>query len=109
MSESGAEVQRLLQAVSHFQARTRGAELPKGASEAIEGLQKSLGSPMPGRDTPGAREALKAAPGATGEPMERAAKGTDQPSPGQREAMNVSEEMRAQAKEAAEQILATTK
>jgi hypothetical protein len=58
-----AEVQKLLQAVEHFKARARGAELPKGAQEAVESLFKALGQPMPGRDTPGAREALKLAPG----------------------------------------------
>lgn len=80
------EVQRLMQALEHFQARTRGAELPKGVGEAVGALQKSLGSPMPGRDTPGARQALKLAPGTdgTGAPMREAALGPDGPSPGQR-------------------------
>lgn len=84
-----AEVQKLLQAVEHFKARTRGAELPKGAQEAVDGLTKALGQPMPGRDTPGAREALKLAPGqgtGTGVPMEQAAQGPDAPSPGQQAA-----------------------
>lgn len=101
------EQQRLLQAIEHFNSRTRGAELPKGVAEAVQGLQKALGQPMPGRDTPGAREALKLAPGnATGVPMEQAAKGSDSASPGQREALSVSEEIDAAAQKAAEQIAA---
>jgi hypothetical protein len=85
-------VQRLLQAAEHFKTQTRGAELPEGAQEAVDALQKALGQPMPGRDTPGAREALKLAPGTqgTGAPMKDAAKGPDGPSPGQREAQGVS-------------------
>jgi hypothetical protein len=105
MSE-GAEVQRLLQAVQHFQNRSRGAELPKGAAEAIEGLQKALGQPAPGRDTPGAREALKQAPGnapetGTGTPMKSAAVGNDRPSPGQREAQDIQARIAAAAAEIA--------
>jgi hypothetical protein len=87
-----AEAQKLLQAVEHFKARTRGAELPKGTEEAVAGLQKALGQPMPGRDTPGEREALKAAPG-TGSALRDAAKGPDAPSPGQREAAGLSEQI----------------
>lgn len=90
------EVQRLLQAVEHFKARTRGAELPEGTDKALEGLAKALSTPVPERDTPGGRAALSAAPGTkgTGEHFSRAAKGTDQPSPGQRAAAaNVSGEI----------------
>lgn len=87
---SNAEILRLLQAVEHFKARTRGAELPKGAQEAVDGLSKTLNQPMPDRDTPGSRAAFKASPGApkigTGVPMEQAAKGPDGASPGQRAA-----------------------
>ena len=87
---SNAEILRLLQAVEHFKARTRGAELPEGAQEAIDGLSKTLNQPMPDRDTPGSRAAFKASPGApkigTGVPMEQAAKGPDGASPGQRAA-----------------------
>ena len=80
--------QRLMQAIENFRIRTKGAELPKGTAEALEELQKTLGSPMPGRDTPGARAALKVAPGTrgTGENFSKAAKGVDGPSPGQIEA-----------------------
>lgn len=83
-----AELQRLLQAVEHFQSRTKGAELPKGVSEALQGLQKAAGTPQPTRDTPGAREAMKASGGTrgTGEHFSVAATGPDGPSPGQREA-----------------------
>jgi hypothetical protein len=91
MSE-GHEVQRLLQAVEHFKSRTRGAELPEGVAELVDGLQEKLGQPLPGRDTPGSREALKLAPGTngTGAPLKQAAKGPDGPSPGQRAAQSVS-------------------
>jgi len=103
-----AEAQRLLRAIEHFKARTRGAELPEGTEKALDGLQKTLGQPVPGRDTPGAREALKAAPGnATGVPMEQAAKGPDASTPGQREAQGLSQEIQEAAQKAAEQIAAT--
>lgn len=100
---SDAEAQRLIQAVEHFQARTRGGDLPKGAQEAVDGLLKVFGSGGPARDTPGSREAHKVAPGTdgTGEPMARAAIGRDGPSPGQREARSISQEIQ----EAAESIV----
>jgi hypothetical protein len=106
---SNAEILRLLQAVEHFKARTRGAELPKGAQDALEGLSKTLGQPMPDRDTPGSRAAFKAAPGApmtpgTGVPMEQAAKGPDNASPGQRAAEGAG--LSDQIKEAAEKAVA---
>jgi hypothetical protein len=87
-----AEVQRLLQAVEHFKARTRGAELPKGAEDAITGIEKAFSQPMPGRDSPGEKEALKASTG-TGAALRDAAKGPDTPSPGQREAAAISEQI----------------
>jgi hypothetical protein len=101
------ELQKLLQAVEHFQARTRGAELPKGLPEAIDGLQKAAGQTMPDRDTPGAREALKLAQGTkgTGAALKQSAQGPDAPSPGQREAQSVS----AEIAKAAESIVANQK
>ena len=101
---SGIERERLLQALEHFNNRTKGEEQPEGTKEAIEGLLKALGAPAPGRDTPGAREALKVAPGTdgTGAHFSRAAMGVDGPSPGQKEAQSVS----AQIKEAAAAIAA---
>ncbi len=103
-----AEAQRLLQALEHFSSRTRGAELPDGVSEAVGGLQKALGQPMPGRDTPGAREALSLAPGTgTGVPMEQAAKGPDSASPGQREASSLSAAIDKAAEKAAAEIAAS--
>jgi len=85
MSASSA---RLSQALKHFQERTHGEELPKGTQEAVAELLKTLSGGVPTRDTPGGRAALKVAPGTngTGEPMEKAAKGIDGPSPGQRAA-----------------------
>lgn len=103
----GAETQRLLQAVERFKSRTQGEELPKGAQEAVDGLTKALGAPMPGRDTPGAREAIQAAPGTgTGVPMEQAAKGPDQPSPGQREAQGQGSTVSEDIAKAAAEIVA---
>jgi hypothetical protein len=98
------ETQRLLQAVQNFKTRSKGGELPKGTEEALEALTKALGAPAPGRDTPGARAALKVAPGTTGagEPFPKAARGVDGPSPGQREALSLSQ----QINEAAESIAA---
>lgn len=95
MNPNGLEAQRLLQAVEHFKARTRGGELPKGVEEALGGLSKALGTPMPDRDTPGGMEALKVAPGTrgTGEHYSQAVKGTDGPSPGQQEAKGLSREV----------------
>lgn len=108
MSANGVEAQRLLQAIDHFQARTRGVELPKGTKEALEGVQKALKTPMPDRDTPGGREALKVAPGTrgTGEHFSQAVKGHDGPSPGQREAAGVSREVEEKASELAAKIAA---
>jgi hypothetical protein len=101
-----AEVQRLLQAVELFSARSRGAELPKGVEEAVSGLKEALGQPMPpSADTPGSRAAAKAAPGTTGtgEHFSKAAKGLDSPSPGQRAAKG---ERNTDIEQAAAQILA---
>ena len=91
--------QRLLQAIENYVTRTKGGEQPKGAEEAIAALQKVLGTPAPGRDTPGAREAFKVAPGTrgTGEEMSKAATGIDGPSPGQREAKSVSQQIQEAA------------
>jgi hypothetical protein len=89
-------VQRLLQALENYNTRTKGAEdQPKGVQEAVAALVKALGTPAPGRDTPGQREALKVAPGTvgTGAPMEKAAVGIDGPSPGQREAKSLSQQI----------------
>ena len=98
---SNSQAMRLMQALEFFNSRTRGSELPKGVSEAVQGLQKALGQPAPGADTPGARAALKVAPGTdgTGENYRKAAVGVDGPSPGQKEANGISAEI-AKAAEA---------
>lgn len=95
MSGNGIEAQRLMQAIEHFKARTRGAALPEGVEKALGGLSEALGTPMPDRDTPGGREALKVAPGTrgTGEPFSKAVLGPDGPSPGQRAAKGASQEI----------------
>jgi hypothetical protein len=98
-----AEQHRLLQAIQHFSARTRGAELPKGVPKALEGLQKALGQPMPGHDTPGAKAALKAAPGTGSGPPTGAAKGSKSTPPGQQEA-TVSEAIQRAAEKAVAEI-----
>ena len=87
--------QRLLQAIENFQRRNKGEERNDKVEEAIGALTKLLSAPAPGRDTPGAREALKVAPGTrgAGEDMSRAAVGIDGPSPGQREARSLSQQI----------------
>jgi hypothetical protein len=87
--------QRLLQALANYQRGTKGGEVPKGVEEAIKGLQGALSEPAPSRDTPGMRAALSVAPGTkgTGEPISKAAKGVDGPSPGQTEAKSVSQQI----------------
>lgn len=102
------EVQRLLQAVEHFKARTRGAELPKGVEEALGGLSKALGTPMPDRDTPGGRAALSLAPGTqgTGEHFSQAVKGSDGPSPGQKAAKSASRALTEASTALAEKVVA---
>lgn len=90
------QAKRLMQAIEHFQGRTKGAgDIPKDVHSAIEALHKALNLPAPGKDSPGAREALKVAPGTTGagEPMNKAALGVDGPSPGQREARSLSQQI----------------
>lgn len=103
MSGNGIEAQRLLQAIEHFKARTRGAELPKGTEEALGGLSKALGTPMPDRDTPGGRAAMAVAPGTrgTGEHFSQAVKGHDGPSPGQKEAEKAGASISKEVDEAA--------
>lgn len=87
--------QRLLQAIQNYSTGSKGGELPKGIEEALAGLTKVLSSPAPGKDSPGAREALKVAPGTTGtgESIKKAALGIDGPSPGQREAQSLSQQI----------------
>jgi len=97
--------QRLLQAIQNYSNRSKGGELPKGVEEAIAGLTKALSAPAPGKDSPGAREALKVAPGTTGtgESIARAARGIDGPSPGQREAQSLSQQIADAAAQLAKQ------
>ena len=87
--------QKLLQAIQNYSTRTKGGEVPKGIEEALGALTKVLSTPAAGSDSPGAREALKVAPGTvgTGEDISKAAKGVDGPSPGQREAMSLSQQI----------------
>ena len=100
---SSAEEARLLDAIERYQGRTSKGEPKQGVSEALQGLLKALGTDGPARDTPGAREARRVAPGTdgTGEHYSKAAIGRDGPSPGQREARSLSQEIQ----EAAESIV----
>lgn len=91
--------QKLLQAIQNYSTGSKGSELPKGVEEALAGLTKALSTPAPGKDSPGTREALKVAPGTTGtgEPINKAAVGVDGPSPGQREAQSLSQQIASAA------------
>lgn len=96
--------QRLLQALETYSGRAKG-KAPEAVAEAIKGLTEALSAPVPSRDTPGNREALKVTPGATGEHFSKAATGEDKPTPGQMAARGISDEI----SKAAEQILASAK
>lgn len=94
------EVTRLKQAVEQFEAR-KPRDLSDGFTAALAALNKELGRGTPeGAESPGQRAANEA--GGTGVPLKYAAKGPDQPSPGQREARGISN----QIQEAAQRIVA---
>lgn len=95
------EVTRLRQALDQFKGRMP-RDLPRGVTDALEGLEKQLGEQAPERDTPGSRAAAEAQ--GTGVPMEKAARGPDAPSPGQREAQGRSGEMSEAAQAIVERL-----
>lgn len=102
------QTKRLLQALEQFQERTKGAkDLSPDVGKAIEALQGALNAPPVSEDSPGRLSALDAVKGTTGagEPMEKAAKGPDGPSPGQTEGRSMSEQIH----EAAQAIAASAK
>jgi hypothetical protein len=96
------QAKRLLEAVEHFQGRTKGAEdISPEVADAVKALHEALGMPAPDRNTPGARAALKVVPGTkgSGETFAKAAKGVDGPSPGQRAAQSLSQQINDAAAE----------
>ena len=92
------EIVKLQQAISAFKERAP-QDLPDGVMEGLDKIGSSLNDyAPPGGDSPGHRAAGEAqgqAPGTdgTGEHYSKAAKGPDGPSPGQKEAQRLSEEM----------------
>ncbi|MBS1863015.1 MAG: hypothetical protein JSS68_15040 [Actinobacteria bacterium] len=98
------QAKRLIEAVEHFQTSTKGSEdISPDVAEAVSALHKALGLPAPDRNTPGARAALKVVPGTkgTGENFAKAARGIDGPSPGQRQAQSLSQQISEAAAEIA--------
>jgi hypothetical protein len=92
MSPAPVEFARLTQAVEQFRER-QPRDLPDGVDQALTSLAEALGGvDHEGRgDSPGQRE-VSAVTGTdgTGEHHSKAARGIDQPSPGQREVTSVS-------------------
>lgn len=100
------EITRLQQAIEQFVGRAP-RDLPDGVLDKVKELGTSLSEVTPApRGSPGMEEAKKVAFGTdgTGEHYSRAAKGPDQPSPGQREAMSVSAEIEKAAATIAQKI-----
>ncbi len=98
------EVMRLQQAFEQFQGRAP-KDFPPDAMAKLTEAMEGLGAYDPSTaDSPGKREARKLAPGTdgTGEHFRKAAKGVDGPSPGQREARNLSSEIAKAAQEIAQ-------
>ncbi len=95
-----AEVLRLRQAIEQFKARQPHG-LPEGVIKGLDQVVKELGRDEPARDTPGASEVARLAPGTdgTGEHFSRAALGNDGPSPGQREARGIQSDVQQAARE----------
>lgn len=90
------EVTRLKQAIEQFEARK-----PRDASpsllSALAGVNKELGRTSSDTETsPGHRAAEQSSYG-TGVPLKYAAQGPDKPSPGQKAARGVSDDIRAAA------------
>jgi hypothetical protein len=101
------EVTRLEQAIEQFKARSP-QNLPDGVTQALDGLRESLSTIEPDAgDSPGRQAAQEVAAGGTngtGEHYSKAARGADQPSPGQREAASVSGDIEKAAASIAEKI-----
>ena len=97
------EIARLQQAVEQFQGRAP-RNLPDGVMDKLTEVMTELGQfDTDADDSPGKREVRALAPGTdgTGEHYSKAAKGADGPSPGQREARNLTSDI----KEAAASIM----
>jgi hypothetical protein len=93
------ELTRLHQALESFQAR-RPRDLPENLSQAVEALSVALSGKTPEEgESPGTRAAKEVGyAGGTGVPLREAAKGEDQPSPGQRAARSVTDDIQNAAK-----------
>lgn len=101
---SPVEVMRLRQAFEQFKGRAP-RNLPDGVMQKLDEVMTELDNfDADSGDSPGRREALKAAPGTegVGEHFRKAAKGIDGPSPGQREARGLSSAIKQAAAEVAE-------
>jgi hypothetical protein len=112
VAQTPVEVARLLSAIEQFEARAP-RDLPQGVMEKIAEIKQEVSQVTPSRDTPGMREAEKLMkPGQAGDTGEsgtgvhfsKAASGPDAPSPGQREAMNVSQEISKAAQTIMERV-----
>lgn len=101
---NSAQALHLLQTIEHFQSTTKGAELPKGTEEALEGLSKVLKVSAPQAQTPGHRAALAVAQGSTEAKPPPVAQ--QQPTPGQMAAQNASGAIDGAATALAEKISA---
>ena len=89
------EILRLQQAVEQFQSRAP-RDLPDGVMDKLGEVMQELGSfDNVGNDSPGKRDVASVTSGTegTGEHYSKAAKGPDGPSPGQREARTLSQEI----------------
>lgn len=93
------ELTRLEQALESFQAR-KPRDLPENLSQAVEALSVALSGKSPEEAlTPGKRAAKEVGyAGGTGVPLREAAKGEDQPSPGQRAARGITDDIQHAAK-----------
>ena len=103
---SPVEIMRLRQAVEQFQGRAP-KNLHDGVMDKLKEVMDELGQFDPSsEDSPGKREARALAPGTdgTGEHFRKAARGIDGPSPGQREARNLSSDIETAAREIAGKV-----
>lgn len=90
------EVARLITAIEQFEQRSP-RDLPGGVLDSLKGVREQLGgydTRSSGEQTPGQKEVQKVNKGTdgTGAPYSDP-RGPDKPSPGQREAMGVSQEI----------------
>lgn len=110
--ERSVEVTRLVQAIEQFEQR-KPRNMPEGFDESLASFKSALTGDVPGQEnTPGSRAAREVAgrgTDGTGEHYSRAARGSDQPSPGQREAASVSGDIEQAAASIREKVKANQK